>query len=94
MTLYRFDAPVLDCIAYGKRLLQQNDSSDATDLIPLKSSPEPIGGLDHMGLEKVGWFDVETVRSGFEGHQVRSAYPKGVFWIDTDRGRFYFWESD
>lgn len=95
MTLYRFDAPVSDCVAYGKRLLQQNDASHTTNLMPLTSSPAPIEReiLEAMGLTKIDWFDVETIRSGFEGQACRLS-PPGMFWIDTDRGRFYVYVTD
>ncbi|MCE5302393.1 MAG: hypothetical protein LLF97_04690 [Planctomycetaceae bacterium] len=100
--LYRFDAPVSDCIAFGNRLLQENrfapqqpDAPKVSDMTPLTSSPAPIKkeALEAMGLGKVDWFDVETIRSGFEG-QVGSMSPNGMFWIDMDRGRFYFYSLD
>jgi len=96
--MYRFDAPAADCISYGKRFLQQFDKSQTPDLTPLKTSPKPIGSryLEAMGLSKVDWFDVETIQSGFEGHREpsQSGRPGMTFWIDTNRGRFYFYSSD
>jgi hypothetical protein len=96
--IYRFDAPVADCIAYGERLLKLHaDSKDAT-LVFLASPPDPIGRnyLDNMGLAKVDWIDVETIRSGFTGHRdaTESGQPSMTFWIDGDQGRFYFYSSD
>ena len=97
VNLYRFDAPAADCISYGKRLLQENRASQPAELIPVKAPPEPISRrfLDGNGLAKaVDWFDVETVRSGFEGHLEWSDRPRATFWIDTERGRFYYFSSD
>ncbi len=95
--IYRFDAPVADCVAYGKKLLKTGDAND-TKLTVLSSPPDPIGrgSLDHMGLAKVDWLDVETIRSGFTGHRdaTKSGQPSMTFWIDADRGRFYFYSSD
>jgi hypothetical protein len=102
LQLYRFDAPVSDCITFGRQLLEKNRLSPlqppdpkVVDLIPLASSPVPIDTepLRWMGLSDVDWFDVESVHAGFEGH-VESLAPHGVFWIDTDRGRFYFYSID
>jgi hypothetical protein len=92
--MYRFDAPAADCVAYGKHLLEQRGSK--TELAPLRSSPEPIcrSFREAMGLGEVDWFDVETIQSGFEGNMEPSTRPGSHFWIDTDRGRFYFWSSD
>ena len=90
--MYRFDAPAADCIAYGKHLLKQGKDN----LVALTTPPDPFrkSYFDAMGLSKVDWFDVETIRSGFEGHQEPSDHPGMTFWIDTDRGRFYFFSSD
>lgn len=95
--MYRFDAPAADCIAYGKRLLQQGNAQDI-GLVALTASPDPFGksSFDAMGLSKVNWFDVETIKSGLEGHREPSpsGQPGMTLWIDTDRGRFYFSSSD
>jgi len=99
----RFDAPSPDCIAYGKGLLQRCKQSAkdrrereavATDLVPLTTSPPPMDrqSLSDSGLEKVDWFDVDTVRSGFLGRESHGG--NGTFWIDTDRGRFYYFWAD
>jgi hypothetical protein len=94
--MYRFDAPPADCIAYGKRLLKKNDPFWDAELTPIVSSPEPMGTgyIDSMGLSQVKWFNIETVRSGFIGHRDAGSHPRMTFWIDTDRGRFYYYSSD
>jgi hypothetical protein len=96
VSMYRFDAPAADCIAYGRQLLEQRGAPKDAGLVALTASPDPLGklGLDAMGLSKVDWFDVETIRSGFVGHQEPSTQPGMRLWIDTDRGRFYFYSSD
>jgi hypothetical protein len=97
--LYRFDAPVADCIAYGKHLLEQN--GQAPELTPFTPSREPpetpdAAGRDKSGLGQVDWFDAKTIRTGLVG--LRKANPakcpRAKFWIDTERGRFYFSEWD
>ncbi len=94
--MYRFDAPAADCIAYGKRLLQQNGNSNIPSMTPLTVHPDPMGMsyLNAMGLGQIKWFDVETIQSGFMGHREPSERPGMTFWIDADRGRFYYYSSD
>jgi hypothetical protein len=94
--MYRFDAPLADCIAHGKQLLQQNGGQKAPGLVALTEPPQPFGKgcLDAMGLSKVDWFDVETIRSGFSARREPASQPGMTFWIDADRGRFYFYSSD
>jgi hypothetical protein len=95
--MYRFDAPATDCVTLGERLLRSRSASKDAKLAPLKAAPDPLQGnyLDRMGLAKVNWFDVDTIRSGFVGHQdVSEGLPSRTFWIDTDRGRFYYYSSD
>jgi hypothetical protein len=101
---YRFDAPAADCIAYGNKLLDrckaeakkaQYPLDPDTTLLPLTTSPPPIekAMLNQMGLSSVDWCDVETVREGFVGQEC-PPWSNGTFWIDSDRGRFYYFFAD
>ncbi|MEN6451081.1 MAG: hypothetical protein ABFC96_11365 [Thermoguttaceae bacterium] len=97
--LYRFDAPVADCLAYGRQLLLKNDPTKKPEMPRMKSHPDGVSRdfLGGMGLSKVNWFDVEAMQSGFEGRRepsTQTAQPGMSFWIDADRGRFYFYSSD
>jgi hypothetical protein len=99
--MYRFDAPLPECIEFGQRLLREHDRkpTETVELAALKSPPAPLGRryIDTMGLSKVRWFDIDTIRSGYLGHRDASADPpraKMGFWIDGDRGRFYYYSSD
>jgi hypothetical protein len=97
ISMYRFDAPAADCIAHGKRLLKEKDSFWDVELTPITSPIKLLGTgyADSMGLSQVKWFDIETIRSGFVGHQdATDEHRLRTFWIDTDRGRFYFLSSD
>jgi hypothetical protein len=100
LQLYRFDAPAADCIAYGKHLLEKTGGSvnaGLTVLTPPVNNPVSERNFKQMGLSEVKWFDIETIKSGFEGHRdasAESAQPGMAFWIDTERGRFYFQSSD
>jgi hypothetical protein len=95
--LYRLDAPAADCISYGKNLLHENRPSKPADLVPLRASPDlradiPSGATSLA--RAVDWFEIESVRSGFVGHLEWPDRPTATFWIDTERGRFYYFSSD
>ena len=95
--LYRFDAPVVDCQAYAQLINQSNPDQENTNpiLSPLESSPTPI---DHdflhraYGLKAKDWFDVENIHAGWEGR----GHPAHLasIWIDSERGRFYYYWTD
>ena len=98
--LYRFDAPAKDCMAYANELISQSNSNSdtnhqvSTNLIAISSAPDPVQPemMKAYGLETLDWFDVETVRNGFTG--CGPPYGLSSFWIDTDRGRFYYYWTD
>ena len=101
VNLYRFDAPLADCLAYAQRLIATNNSTESTSymvptqLVAIAASPQAI---DHDLLKKAyrlkgtAWFDVENVTEGWTG----SGPPSGrsSFWIDAKRGRFYFYWTE
>ena len=98
--IYRFDAPVQDCLEYaGQQVKKNNSQAGQSEQVPtepaaISAHPEPI---DHSflksayGLSDTSWFDVENIQHGFEGRGPPSGLSQ--FWIDSDRGRFYscFW---
>ena len=99
--LYRFEAPVSDCFAYAANLIEGNNAETddaahkaARNLTPIASSPEPIhpDTLKAYGLKKVHWFDVEGIAAGVEGRGPPMALAQ--IWIDTKRGRFYYYWTD
>ncbi len=101
LELYRFDAPLADCLAHGRHLLEKNQElarhdgrTEAATLAPLTAPPDfpHEDMLGAMRLSAVQWFDVETIQAGMEGHI--PTIVNGVFWIDTKRGRFYYVTSD
>ena len=95
--LYRFDAPVEDCLEHAKYLSQVNRPKAKEEVIPLESNPQPISQrfLKAYGLEELDWFDIENIPTGFEGHlPVDDGRPAISFWIDANRGRFYYFSSD
>lgn len=96
--IYRFDAPLVDCKAYARKLLSedhnQTSSSGPMDLVALKGAPEAI---DRRFLKKAyginaEWFDIEAIREGGEGHGPPSGL--GLMWIDAKRERFYYYWTD
>ena len=97
--LYRFDAPEIDCQAYAHLINtsspDQAGNSTNSILTPLNTSPEPI---DHdflnraYGLNTTDWFDVENIHAGWEGRGPPS-YLASI-WIDSTRGRFYYYWTD
>lgn len=99
--LYRFDAPVSDCLRYAQSLVEVNNRDNARpewrvapNLIALTNPPAPAEWtvLQSYSLERIEWWDVQNVRAGFSGH----ASPSGLatFWVDTGRGRFYYYWTD
>jgi len=99
--LYRFDAPVSDCVSYARRLTEITDGQSesaqrgaATNLVAVLSPPPPIQKhlLRNYGLGDVRWFDCENIRAGFSGRG--SPNSLASFWIDTERRRFYYYWTD
>ncbi len=98
--LYQFDAPVSDCLGYAQQLIELNNREAdrpewrvTTNLVVLTTTPRiEKGTLRAYGLSKIGWFDLENIRAGFSGR----AGPSGLasFWVDTERGRFYYYWTD
>jgi hypothetical protein len=98
--LYRFDAPLADCLGYAQRLIATNNSTEQaswavpTQLVAITGSPETInhGFLKGYGLKATDWFDVENIGEGWTG----SGSPSGRsgFWIDSKRGRFYYYWTE
>lgn len=99
--LFRFEAPVADCVAYGEGLIASNGLTAIEReafRLPMRtdfaSSPDPvdIGFLSHFGLGGLEWFDVETITMGFNGR----GPPLGLsqLWVDTVRGRVYYYWTD
>lgn len=98
--LYRFDAPLEDCIAHACLLIEYNNKNEgpertfAKDLIKINSKPDPIQ-LEMMkayGLKNLNWFDVENITNGLTVGRPPSNLP--MFWIDEDRNRFYYHWTD
>jgi len=99
--IYRFDAPVQDCLEYARQQIKQSNSQPGpggqvpTEPAAISAHPEPI---DHSslrsayGLRDTSWFDIENIQHGFEGRG--PPYGLSQFWIDSDRGRFYYYWTD
>ena len=97
--LYRFDAPEKDCQAYARQInasTSDNSGENANPILtPLASSPTSV---DHdflkraYGLNTTGWFDVENIHAGWEGRGPPSDLAS--IWIDSERGRFYYYWTD
>ena len=99
--LYRFDAPLNDCLSHAQHLIEINHSEAdrpewhaPTNLVALSSPPHPIvrETLRPYGLSSIRWCDVESVRSGFRGRAGPSG--RASFWVDTERERFYYFWTD
>ena len=98
--LYRFDAPATDCLTYAQQLISSSNSNSdsnhqvSTELVTISAPPEPLAANMRRayGFEKLDWFDVEYTHSGFTGR----GPPMGLslFWVDTDRNRFYYYWTD
>ena len=97
--LYRFDAPEVDCQAYAQLINTsipgQEGEITPSILTPLEASPIPI---DHdmlqraYGLNTADWFDVEGINVGWKGRGPPSTLAS--IWIDSERGRFYYYWTD
>ena len=100
--LYRFDAPVSDCLAYAQGLaamtppaMTNSSLNDLTDkLMPLseKREPVPLHFLEHYGLGGINWFNIDDIEKGVEGNAPPNA--RGNIWVDTTRGRCYYYWTD
>jgi hypothetical protein len=97
MQLYRFDAPLGDCLEHGKHLSQINRLNETGEMVTLESSPVPISQSmwEGFSLSDVDWFDIDNIQTGFECHlPADSGRPAVSFWIDANRKRFYYFSSD
>lgn len=89
----RFEAPVEDCIRYIDLVLEWDDKihkrkSSYPRLTVTGASP--LDGDSMMG--SIPWFDVNKIRHGIYTGKASSHTPE--IWVDTDRGIFYFYETD
>jgi hypothetical protein len=97
--LYRFDAPLSDCVEHAKGLMRTGDrnAADGPDspprrLVTLTAPPRRIVPelLAAYGLADVTWFDIEDIRAGLEGTDPSG----GLIWVDTIRARVYYCRTD
>lgn len=80
-TFFRFEAPVQDCLEHAK-----TEYPDMTlQAIDRVFQPESTMGL------KVDWFDTAKIKHGLIGTHKGSC---ATIWIDTERGVFYFHNTD
>ena len=89
----RFEAPVEDCIHHIDIVLAWDDKLyKRTSSYPRMtvSGAEPHDGDRTMG--RIPWFDVDKIRHGIYTGKASSHTPE--IWVDTDRGIFYFFETD
>lgn len=97
---YRFDAPVADCLSYARELIALNQQGSDTehqvtnDLQTLASPPAPIeaASLRLHGHGAIRWFDIENISTGYVGSEPVDV--RASFWVDTERGRFYYCWTD
>ena len=98
--LYRFDAPADDCAEFGELMIASNGlSATARESFkwPVRSvitnHPAPIDLANlRVGLGRIEWFDIQSVSNGFSGFGPPFGLSK--LWIDTKRGRVYYYWTD
>ena len=101
--IYRFEAPIEDCIAHAKAEFDRynemlyDDPKDypPSDPIPIESVPDekPFKpDLSSYWLTRLDWFDVDRIREGLTIPREKAHHP--FIWIDTDRGILYFFWTD
>lgn len=91
--LVRFEAPVEDCIRHIDAVLAWDDKVyNRTSSYPRinVTNVESHGGDVEMG--PTPWFDVNNLKHGIYAGKDSSHTPE--IWVDTDRGIFYFYETD
>ncbi len=101
--IYRFEAPLEDCITFAKAEFERYNKhlfDNPADYLP--SDPVPIDFVDHapfkpdlshFWLNDLDWFDVDRIEEGLTIPQ----HPRGhhpLIWIDTRRGILYCWWTD
>jgi hypothetical protein len=91
--LVRFEAPMEDCIrhidvvlAWHAKMHKWTSSYPRVEV----TSVEQHGGDTEMGATP--WFDVDKIRHGIYTGKNSSHTPE--IWVDTDRGVFYYCETD
>lgn len=96
--VYRFDAPVEDCIHYANVCLATVEQGKVPSHCEMKDYVRDEAFLtfypqafQHFGLKTgLTWFDLDSVTEGLMGR-----CENGVFIvIDKKNGRFYFYRSD
>lgn len=87
-TLVRFEAPVEDCIATARRVLKAHHEGDELAEI----EPGTDAHVYANGRHKAPWFDPESIRSGRK--PAGPGYHRPMVWVDTERGVFYYLNTD
>jgi len=101
--VFRFDAPVPDCIAFAKaeferysRILFRNPSEyPSSDPVPVDfvNDRPRKPDLSVFWLNNLDWFDVDRIEEGVTiPLSSRGHHP--TIWIDTRRGTLYEWWTD
>ena len=90
----RFEAPKADCVAFAERIIAAHDREHARSApVAFAEFEGPVersvASTPHLETE---WFDIQAIRHGVVGGSGPSHSPK--VWIDTDRGVFYYKQTD
>ena len=90
--IVRFQAPIQDCISQIDVVITWNSKGvNQTSSYPhiTITNVEPPGA---DSLAPASWFTPETIKHGIYAGQISSYAPQ--IWVDTDRGIFYFKQTD
>jgi hypothetical protein len=99
--LYRFSAPVEDCLRHAAVVIGEQaryGNGDPVSGARMDSITGPVLGfgeddLSPYGLEDVAaWFDVEDIGAGYIFQDSSPGHP--ILWVDKGRQLFFYYWSD
>ena len=88
----RFEAPVQDCLDHMATVIAWNDQPYHRKSDYPRTEVTRVDPVGAGYLEEIPWFDVDAIHHGIALGKSASHTPR--IWVDTDRGVFYFAESD
>jgi hypothetical protein len=93
-TVYRFTAPVSNMLEHVN-FMDSTLDYPRNELTPPPYhpiiTPVEMPPLESYGLDKLEWFDIQNIRTGFVSHVDG---PNSTIWIDAERQLYFYHWSD
>jgi hypothetical protein len=90
--IVRFDAPVQDCIKHIDTVLAWDDKNYSRTSSYSRVTVTNVEPVDAGFLTPTAWFTPDKITHGIHVGEGGSHVPQ--IWVDSDKGTFYFRETD